>query len=177
MKDELHLSASSNLLTCSRMSLHQLLPFSPASSLSPLYWRFPVNRKIRYYLPHLKNLSLLIPAFPLSLPHFSPPLHRKNSQNSCMYLLLWICLLLNSGFYQLYSSQSALVIHAPPCDGKLSSPKSEAVGKPSALPELQGCAEVPAFLWTRFRYSDFFHQQHGPSKLSDSPPHANCFVL
>lgn len=118
--------------------LHRHFPLSIEGFLS--------TEKYAISFPILKTFPSRSQFF---LPHFSPPLHRKNSQNSCMYLQLWIFLLLNSGFYQRSSSRSALVIHAPPCDGKPSSPESEAGGEPSALPEFQGCA-VPAPLSTRW---------------------------
>lgn len=53
------------------------IPFLLYHHSSPLYWRFPTNRKICYYFPHLKRLYLLTLLFPPSLPYFSPLLHPK----------------------------------------------------------------------------------------------------
>ena len=44
-----------------------------------------------------------------------------------------------------------------------------------ALPDLQDCTEASS--WTRFHCSCLFHGQHSSSQLSESPPHADRFVL
>lgn len=87
-------------------------------------------------------------------PTFSPPLHRKNSPR----IVVCICCFEFASFsvqvsHQHYSSQSALVIHAPPWDGKSPSLSQRQWG--TVLSLNSRAVLSPSSLWTHSPFIEF----------------------